>query len=83
MISALPALAGLTGTANAVRFINLALGIVVAGIDVAGKLAALDDRIAAFVAEGRDPTDAEWADLEGRSDAAHAAIQGSGPPPAA
>ena len=46
---------------------------------------ALNDltlQIKGMIAAGRDPTEAEWNALKARSDAAHAVIQDTAPPPA-
>jgi hypothetical protein len=45
------------------RWVNLALGIVASGIDVAERLKALNAQIQTFVDEKRGPTDEEWAAL--------------------
>jgi hypothetical protein len=75
---ALPALAAAEGIlqgSTILRFVNIALGVVAAGIDVAGKLSDLNGKVQQFVDEHRDPSEAEWAELVGRSDAAHETIQ--------
>lgn len=69
---ALPALLGQTSLTSpaTVQFINLALGIVVHGVAVAERLSALNDEVAYFVKEGRDPTAEEFAAMAGRVAAA-------------
>ena len=42
------------------------------------ELKALKAQVEAMLSEGREPTDAEFASLKARSDAAHAVIQASG-----
>jgi len=77
MALALPSLesAETLNAESVIRFLNLGLGIVMSGIDVVNKLSALDLKIGEFIAEGRDPTDDEWAELKTRSDVAHDRIQ--------
>ncbi len=57
------------------HFLNLALEIVVAGVEIDASLDRLNDMLEVMVAEGRDPSDTEWLILAERSEAAHAAIQ--------
>ena len=60
-----------------IKYIGLLLGFL---DDVDGgdkRLTLLHDHLKRIVAEGRDPTDEEFADLKARSDAAHERIQGA------
>lgn len=57
------------------KYLNLALGIVVAGIDVEQKLAKLNDTVKAWAELGQDPPREWWAEYSMRSDAAHETIQ--------
>jgi hypothetical protein len=61
--------------------LNAIATFVEAGDAGAAGLQALTQQIQAMVAAGRDPTPDEWAALIARSDAAHALIQGTTPPP--
>lgn len=45
------------------------------------EMQQLKTKVETIVAEGREPTEAEWAELQARSDAAHAAIQAWTPTP--
>lgn len=64
-----------------------ALGAVAAliegGEEASEELHALTDQIKGMVADGRNPSEEEWASLKARSDAAHAVLQATGqePPP--
>lgn len=65
------------GIGTVLRFMNIALGIVASGKEVQRKLTELNDQIETFKKEGRDPSEAEWAVLYDRSQAAHERIQNS------
>lgn len=54
-----------------------AAALVRAGDAALPELQALTDQVKAMVSADRDPTDAEWAELTARSNAANAIIQGT------
>lgn len=58
-------------------YLKAGASLIQAGEAGADELALLTEQVKSMVADGRDPTPAEWADLKSRSDAAHAAIQAS------
>lgn len=58
-------------------YLKAGASLIQAGEKGAEELAALTEQVKAMVADGRDPTAAEWDSLKSRSDAAHAAIQGA------
>lgn len=79
---ALPALAQAAASAlftseATSKWINLALGIVMGGIDVANKMAALNAQIKSFVDANREPTPAEWDAMAARDAVADAKIEGA------
>jgi hypothetical protein len=57
--------------------LDLASSLVARGEAGAAELEKLTEEIKAMVAEGRQPTAAEWKSLRSRSDAAHAILQGT------
>ena len=57
------------------NIINLALGILMLGVNVVERFKLLDDFVRDMVASGREPTQAEWDALIARSQAAHDKIQ--------
>lgn len=57
--------------------LNTAANLIAAGEAGAGELAALTAHVRAMVAAGTDPTSTDWEQLQARSDAAHALIQGT------
>jgi hypothetical protein len=68
---------GFVKNETTMQYVNIALGVVVAGINVKAKLEELNSHIETMVEEERDPTEEEWAALLSRSDAAHDRIQGA------
>ena len=77
--AALPSLMGIAegvfSGSTVFKWVNLAMGIVIEGIEVRKRMAALDDQIKMFIAEDREPTADEWRSMMARSDAAHDIIQ--------
>lgn len=61
-----------------VQVLGLGSALIQQGEEALGQLKALNDKVAAMVAAGRDPTDEELDELKAMSDAAHTAIQASG-----
>ena len=57
------------------RYIAMGIAIAESAFNVDARIAALTDHIRQMVAEGRNPTAAEWDALRERSDVAHATIQ--------
>ena len=61
--------------ATMLKFAELALGILNASGEIGDRLAQLGRDVDRFKAEGRDPSEAEWAEIEGRVAARHERIQ--------
>lgn len=59
------------------NFMNMAMDIIIAGVDAKAKMEALNAKVQEFVDEERDPSDEEWESLSKRSDDAHEGIQNS------
>lgn len=57
------------------KWLNLGLGVVQAGVDVDERLAALNDSVKAWAEMGVDPPQEWWAEYAARSEAAHEEIQ--------
>ena len=57
------------------KWLNLAHGIVLAGIDVDERLSALNDSVKAWAELGVDPPQEWWDEFTARSEAAHETIQ--------
>lgn len=57
------------------ELLDLGAQLITAGEAGTTELQALTDQIKTMVAQGRDPTQAEWDALRTRSDAAHAKLQ--------
>lgn len=58
-----------------VMALNAVAALIEGGEEASQELHALTDQIKGMVAEGRNPSEEEWATLRSRSDAAHAALQ--------
>lgn len=56
-------------------WLDLAARLIKSGDKAEAALVELKEQIEAMVAEGRDPTPEEWAELKRRSDDAHSRIQ--------
>jgi hypothetical protein len=67
---------GIAGVAaKLVPLLSLISSLVSQGAAALEKLKALDEQIKAIVAEGRVPTDAEWAEWDARHQSAKARLQ--------
>lgn len=75
-LSAIAADPALGSRGSAIKSVlDLAALAVERGSEGADQLRVLVEDIKEMVAQGREPTELEWADLKARSDAAHAEIQ--------
>ncbi len=79
LTAALPSLLGAAATrfsdSTVFKWVNLALGIVIEGVEVKRKMGELNDMIQGFIDEDREPSADEWDQMLARSDAAHDVIQ--------
>lgn len=80
LLQMLPSLAGVVASSfiddkKTLMFVDLAVGIINAGVQVESKLSALNAEIQAFVDAGVAPPDTWWVEYRARSDAAHEDIQ--------
>lgn len=57
---------GIDNAATVNRYARIASNIISGGSEVESKLAALTEQLERMVAENRDPTDQEWATLQGK-----------------
>lgn len=60
------------------KFINLAMGVLIAGEDVKINMKALNDKIQELADNGLEPSQDDWDVLTARSDDAGDAIHGDG-----
>ena len=76
LLSALASATNRPGVRPAIpRYLDMLAAIVERGAEGAQELNVLKMQILQMVREDREPTEDEWNDLQGRSDAAHDAIQ--------
>jgi len=77
LLTSNPALGGGSSVQSAeiTKLLVLFSSLVARGEDAAHELEVFTKKIEELVAEGREPTPAEWAALEKRSDTAHEALQ--------
>lgn len=76
LLGAISAVSAAGGAPSSVsRYLDLAATLIGQGASAYNSLVTLKATVQTMTAEGREPTEAEWAILEGRSDVAHAAIQ--------
>jgi hypothetical protein len=61
--------------AKIVPLLNLVSELVLKGSEALDKLDALDAQLKAIIAEGRPPSEEEWAEWEARHEAAKARLQ--------
>lgn len=61
--------------AKLIPLIDLAAGLIAKGAESLEKLKALDAQLKGIIAEGRVPTEAEWAEWETRHEDAKARLQ--------
>ncbi len=55
--------------------LEMVSGLVLKGAEAIAKLEALDEQLKGIIAEGRPPSEAEWAEWETRHEAAKARLQ--------
>ena len=76
VLSALARASNQVGAQPAIpRYLDMLAAIIERGAEGAAELNVLKMHIQMMVQDDREPTEDEWADLQGRSDAAHDAIQ--------
>lgn len=75
VLGAVAAATAVNGPTTVSRYLGLAATLIGQGASAYNSLVLLKNTVQRMVAEGREPTDDEWAAMEGRSNVAHSAIQ--------